>query len=103
MVPERDFVINFTYIEWAIIPVIDGMINNCSLQSINTRHDFFYVQVFSLDNPSTMHSIYSPVGNANKDRLMENLAEQIATLCDTLKEFPAIRYRRYLTHLIVRG
>ena len=28
MVPERDFVINFKYFQWAIIPMIDGTINN---------------------------------------------------------------------------
>ena len=31
MVLERYFAIQFTYIQWAIIPMIDGTINNCLL------------------------------------------------------------------------
>lgn len=52
-------------------------------------------QVFTLDDQTSLYSFYSTKTNEKKDQLMENIAEQIATLCDTLKEYPAIRYRKY--------
>lgn len=56
-----------------------------------------------MDDPSLLHSFYSPTSTNmdERSRMMEAVAEQIATLCDTLKEYPAIRYRQYVHSLFL--
>lgn len=51
-------------------------------------------QVVSLDMPEAFHAYYQKI-TSDKDRLskLERMAEQIATLCATLGEYPSIRYR----------
>jgi syntaxin-binding protein 1 len=50
-------------------------------------------QVFTLDSPDTFFLAYDASQMSMRTSHLDFIAEQIATLCSTLGEYPTIRYR----------
>merc|ERR1719334_1881688 len=64
-----------------------------TLKEINIAFTPYESQVYSLDNPENLQLYFNPLRASERSARMEKMAEQIATLCSTLGEYPSIRYR----------
>uniref|UniRef100_A0A452RXU2 Syntaxin binding protein 2 n=1 Tax=Ursus americanus TaxID=9643 RepID=A0A452RXU2_URSAM len=69
-----------------------------TLKEIHLAFLPYEAQVFSLDAPHSTYNLYCPFRVGERARQIEALAQQIATLCATLQEYPAIRYRKWGPH-----
>jgi syntaxin-binding protein 1 len=64
-----------------------------TLRELNIAFLPYERQAFTLDSPDTFFIAYDPSQSHLRAAHLDVIAEQIATLCATLGEYPTIRYR----------
>ncbi|KAJ6658444.1 hypothetical protein lerEdw1_020148 [Lerista edwardsae] len=62
-------------------------------KEININFFPYESQVFTLDVPNAFYNCYSPNVEKTNDGVIQQMADQIVTLCATLEENPGVRYR----------